>query len=263
MLKRKLAATVTSVAVVALAAAALTVTGHPTEPTPALGPVLAVATSSGVQAAVLRGWGAVVAGDEFSYTGAPSALKWTVYNGAGHAGKGIRSPKAWNVANGVATVTGNAYGTTGGMAAKFAMQKYGRWEVRMRTSVRDPKYHPVLLLWPNANTGVTTCPEVDYAESLTDTTLVKFNLHYACPGPHPYQAQAARKVDTTQWHNYAVQWNSAGITGYIDGVLWFTDTNKAQLPPAAMHQTLQLDWFPNGTATKPSWMQIDWVRVYR
>jgi hypothetical protein len=31
-----------------------------------------------------------------------------------------------------------------------------------------------------------------------------------------------------------------------------------------MHQTLQLDWFPiTGKATKPSWMQVDWVRVYK
>jgi licheninase len=30
-----------------------------------------------------------------------------------------------------------------------------------------------------------------------------------------------------------------------------------------MHQTIQLDWFPNGTATKPSQMQVDWVRVYK
>jgi hypothetical protein len=30
-----------------------------------------------------------------------------------------------------------------------------------------------------------------------------------------------------------------------------------------MHQTLQLDWFPTGKPTKASWMQVDWVRVYR
>ena len=30
----------------------------------------------------------------------------------------------------------------------------------------------------------------------------------------------------------------------------------------AMHQTIQLDWFPDGTPTTKSWMQVDWVRVY-
>jgi hypothetical protein len=29
-----------------------------------------------------------------------------------------------------------------------------------------------------------------------------------------------------------------------------------------MHQTIQLDWFPDGTATTPSQMQVDWIRVY-
>lgn len=263
LLTRNLHAAAVAAAVLTLAVGNLT--GRPTGPAqiPALHPELAVTASpNDLQAAALLGWGPVVAGDEFSYTGAPNPLKWKVYDGAGHAGKGIRSPKAWKVANGVATVSGDAYGTTGGMSARFAQQKYGRWEVRMRTSVRDPKYHPVLLLWPNNSTS-PNCAEVDYAESLMDTTLIKFNLHYACPGRGPYQSQAARKIDTTQWHNYAVQWNAASITGYIDGAVWFTDTNRAHLPTVGMHQTLQLDWFPTGKPTKPSWMQVDWVRVYR
>ena len=263
LLKRHLAAAGMAAAALTLVAAVLT--GQPQAPAPVLHPDLAVTTvpAGGVQAAARYGWGKVVAGDEFNYIGAPDPAKWMVYNGPGHAGKGVRSPNAWKIGSGAATVTGNAYGTTGGMAAKFAAQKYGRWEVRMRTSVRDPKYHPVLLLWPNPGT-TRTCPEIDYAESLTDTTVVKFNVHYACAGPHPYQSQAARKIDTTQWHNYAVQWSPAGITGYIDGILWFTDRTPAHQPPGAMHQTLQLDWFPiTGKATKPSWMQIDWVRVYK
>jgi hypothetical protein len=263
LLTRNLHAAAIAAAVLTLAVGNLT--GRPTGPAqiPALHPELAeTAAPIDLQAAALLGWGPVVAGDEFSYTGAPNPRKWKVYDGPGHAGKGIRSPKAWNVANGVATVSGDAYGTTGGMSARFAQQKYGRWEVRMRTSVRDPKYHPVLLLWPNNNTS-PNCAEVDYAESLTDTTLIKFNLHYACPGRGPYQSQAARKIDTTQWHNYAVHWNAASITGYIDGAVWFTDTNRAHLPTVGMHQTLQLDWFPTGKPTKPSWMQVDRVRVYR
>jgi hypothetical protein len=30
-----------------------------------------------------------------------------------------------------------------------------------------------------------------------------------------------------------------------------------------MHQTVQLDWYPDGTATKESQMQVDWIRVYK
>jgi hypothetical protein len=30
-----------------------------------------------------------------------------------------------------------------------------------------------------------------------------------------------------------------------------------------MRQTVQLDWFPDGAATKPSQLQLDWIRVYK
>ena len=231
---------------------------------PAATPVTAqaaVAATDATQAATARGWGAVVAGDEFSNTGAPDSTKWSVFKGAGHAGKGVRSPQAWSVANGMATVRGDSAGTTGGMSAKFAQQKYGKWETRMRTNARDPKYHPVLILWPNNNTS-PNCAEIDYAEGSTNTAQIKFFLHYACGGSN-FQTTAAKTIDTTQWHNYAVEWTPAGVTGYIDGVKTFSDTNPAHLPSVGMHQTLQLDWFPDGSATKPSQMQIDWVRVYK
>jgi hypothetical protein len=220
----------------------------------------AVSPGDGTQAATTFGWGAVVAGDEFSNTGAPDPTKWGLYQGAGHAGKGLRSPQAWSVASGVATVKGDAAGTTGGMSAKFAQQKYGRWETRMKTDTRDPKYHPVLILWPNEPSS--NCAEIDYAEGGGDTKSMKFFLHHACGGSD-FQSYATKPIDSTQWHNYAVEWTPAGITGYIDGVKTFSDTNPAHQPTVAMHQTLQLDWFPDGSATKPSQMQVDWVRVYK
>jgi beta-glucanase (GH16 family) len=69
-------------------------------------------------------------------------------------------------------------------------------------------------------------------------------------------------VDATAFHNYAVDWSPAGITGYIDGVQWFQDDNPAHRPPGSMHQTLQLDWFPDSTANGTGRMLVDWVRVY-
>jgi hypothetical protein len=234
----------------------------PAKPAPVPAAVTPAASTpgSGTQAASTLGWGSVVAGDEFNYTGAPDRLKWSVYNSSGHAGNGLRSPQAWSVANGVATVSGNSAGTTGGMSAKFAKQKYGRWETRMKTNQRDSEYHPVLILWPDSKSS--TCAEIDYAESTSETALVKFFLHYACSGSSK-QTYSAKAVDTTQWHNYAVEWTPAGITGYIDGVKTFTDTNPAHQPSGSMHQTLQLDWFPDGSRTTPSQMQVDWVRVYK
>jgi licheninase len=248
-------------AAAALAAAGtLVLTGGAATPAPQRQPVLSAASYS-TQAAVVRGWGQVLAGDEFSYAGAPDPAKWNVFDGPGHAGKGIRSPGALVVGGGVLTVSGNTAGATGGMSARFANRKYGRWEARMKTSARDSQYHPVLLLWPNNNTS-PTCAEVDYAEGTADTTQIKFNLHHACHGPN-FQTRAARRVDTRQWHNYAVEWTPAGIVGYLDGMLWFSDSAPAHQPTVGMHQTVQLDWFPTGAHTKPSQMQVDWIRAYR
>jgi beta-glucanase (GH16 family) len=147
------------------------------------------------------------------------------------------------------------------MSAKFAQQKYGRWETRMKTNDRDPEYHPVLILWPNDNSSAN-CAEIDYAEGSTETSMMKFFLHYECGGKD-FQTYATKPIDSTQWHNYAVEWTPAGITGYVDGVKTFSDTNPAHQPTVGMHQTLQLDWFPDGSATKASEMQVDWVRVYK
>lgn len=212
-----------------------------------------------VEAAIKYGWGPVMAGDEFNYSGPPDPLKWGVYNGPGHNGKGLRRPSAWNVDGTICTVSGDANGTTGGMAHKFS-QLYGGYGVRMKTNARDPQYHPVDLLWPSGTNSSPRCWEIDFAEGGSNTSVVDFFLHYTCQ--HPYQTHARRTIDTTQWHIYEVAWTPTAVVGFIDGVEWFRDTDPAHIPNVKMHACLQLDWFPNGTPTKPSQMMVDWLRVY-
>ena len=214
--------------------------------------------AGGTSAAEKFGWGKPAARDEFNYTGAPKNKKWSVYDSPGHDGNGVRSPRAWQVNGRVATVTGNSHGRTGGMSAKFGHRRYGRWEARMRTNARDPEYHPVLLLWPDS--GDFPCDgEIDYAEGTGQVSKMNFFLHYSCSNE---QTHATRSVDTTQWHNYAVEWTPDRIVGYLDGDEWFRDTNPDHQPPGRMHQTVQLDWFPDGTDTTRSRMKLDWLRVY-
>jgi len=211
------------------------------------------------RAAARMGWGQPLNGDEFSYTGAPDPAKWSVYNGPGHHNKGLRSPAQNTVAGGYLTIKGDSAGKTGGLSAKFNRQVYARWEARMRVSARDPEYHPVLILWP-ADNASNNCDEIDYAEGTGDTTLMKQYLHYECAGDPTTRAQT--KIDATQWHNYAVDWSPGAVVAYIDGREVFRDTNPTHIPRAAMKQTIQLDWFPDGTALKASWLQVDWVRVF-
>ena len=223
------------------------------------GPSAFTASTGGTTRAAKKfGWGKPVARDEFDYRGSPNPKKWSVYDSAGHAGNGLRSPGAWHVNGRAAKVVGDRHGTTGGMSAKFGHRHYGRWEVRMKTNVRDPEYHPVLLLWPDS--GDWPCDgEIDFAEGTSAPGKIHFFQHYSCANE---QTSAARRVDTTKWHNYAVEWTPDGVVGYLDGVRWFRDANADHQPPGPMHQTVQLDWFPDGTATSRSWMKVAWVRVY-
>lgn len=211
----------------------------------------------GTTAAATFNWGTPVAGDEFNYTGAPDSTKWSVYDSAGHAGNGLRSPAQATVNGTALNIDGTADGTTAGMSAKFANQKYGRWETRAKAS-GDDEYHMVSILWPDS--GNWPCDgEIDYAETTGSFSAVHFFQHYSCSNT---QTQTSKAVDVTQWHNYAVDWSPTGMVGYIDGVKWFEDNDPTHQPPGSMHQTLQLDWFPDSTADGTGNMQVDWVRVY-
>lgn len=211
----------------------------------------------GTTAAATFNWGTPVAGDEFNYTGAPDPAKWTVYNSAGHAGNGIRSPQQATVDGSKLVINGTPNGTTAGMGAKFDKRKYGRWEVRAAGS-GDNEYHMVSILWPDSENW--PCDgEIDYAETDGAWNVIKFFHHYSCENK---QTSAQKALDVSQFHNYAVEWTDKGIVGYVDGVKWFEDRDPAHQPPGPMHQTLQLDWFPDSTADGAGEMRVDWVRVY-
>ncbi|MBT2513329.1 family 16 glycosylhydrolase [Arthrobacter sp. ISL-30] len=260
-LKAKVAA-VLGTAALALTGCAETVTAPPapsstTASAPAPTTTSPAPSGDGTTAAATQSWGTPVAGDEFNYTGAPDPAKWNVYDSVGHAGNGIRSPQQVVVDGSKMVITGTPDGTTAGMSAKFDRRKYGRWEVRAAGS-GDNEYHIVSLLWPDS--GNWPCDgEINYAETTGVWNVIKFFQHYSCGNS---QTSGSKPLDVSQFHNYAIEWTDRGIVGYVDGVEWFRDTNPAHLPPGPMHQTLQLDWFPDSTPDGPGEMRVDWVRVY-
>jgi Glycosyl hydrolases family 16 len=203
------------------------------------------------------GWGTRIDGDEFEGTKLDTT-KWSAYDGPGNGGDGLRRPSQIKVAGGMLTMNGTSNGTTGGMSYDPG-RLYGRWETRMQAPKGDVRYHPVLILWPIAEDWPTG-GEVDYAETTCASTSVDFYLHY---GSSNSQTDGSKNLDITQWHNYAVEWTSTGMRGYVDGALMFTDTNKSHLPPRKMQETIQLDWFPSGSSpAKPSSMNVAWTRYY-
>lgn len=79
------------------------------------------------------GWGTPAAFDEFNAVGAPNSGNWSVYDGPGHADRGIRNPARISGDGSKMTITGVAGAAdTGGMAHKYE-QKYGKWELRARS----------------------------------------------------------------------------------------------------------------------------------
>jgi hypothetical protein len=212
-------------------------------------------TDATATAADTLAWGTPTGVEDFDGT----LSNWGVYDGPGHAGKGRRSPSAVSVSGGLLTISGDANGTTGGMAWRLGDAKYGRWEARVKSPVADPAYHAVMLLWPDAENWPAG-GEVDFME-ISDGTRQKtdFFLHY---GAADHQLHGEKVIDATQWHNWAVEWTPTTITGYVDGVAWFSTSRADALPPGPMHLTLQLDWFPGSGAARQSEMQVDWVRHY-
>jgi Glycosyl hydrolases family 16 len=225
----------------------------PTSPARAAG----ADTDSGTTAASTFGWGTPVKSEDF--TG--NLSQWGLYDGAGHAGKGRRSPSAATVANGILTISGDSNGTTDGMAWGTG-QKYGRWEGRVRAPASDPTYNALLLLWPDAE-NYPVGGEIDFME-MTDHTRQSTNLflHY---GADDSQVHGEVAIDATQWHNWAVEWTPKGVTTYVDGKPWYHTDDTSILPPGPMHLCIQLDWFPKdgeGGSVRPSEMQVDWVKQY-
>ncbi|WP_433505400.1 family 16 glycosylhydrolase [Pseudonocardia halophobica] len=129
----------------------------------------------------------------------------------------------------------------------------------MRAPAGDGDYHPVLLLWPDAEDW-PRAGEVDYAEvSDAGRQSVDFFLHY---GARNSQTHAGKRLDVTAWHNYAVKWSATCVTGYIDGEQWFRDCTVSHLPPQAMHMIVQLDAFDGTGPYTPSDMCVDWIGQY-
>ena len=233
-------------------------TDHSGKPRSEPGADHATAGSTARTAAATYGWGTPNREDDF--TGDLSG--WGVYDGPGHAGKGIRSPRAASVANGVLTIEGDAEGATAGMAwGRGEGQKYGRWEGRVKTPPSDDTYHAVMLLWPDSEKWPED-GEVDFMEML-DPNRQETNayIHYSEDNK---QEHGEVKTDATQWHNWAVEWTPEHIITYLDGREWFRVTDPKVLPPGKMHLCIQLDWFPgdDDKDVKDSSMQVDWVKEY-
>lgn len=227
------------------------------------------------QAGITQSWGDPIYFEDFDYTGAPDG-DWGMYDGPGHVGNGLRRPSAWSVSNGTLKCFGNAGGTTGGMAHLTVRRQYGRWEARMRAyhtgggPSNGARYHPVLIVWPDSDVWPND-GEYDWYEGDVGDTFAGAFIHYPHPNPEPVQQEYRRMdgVAVGDWHNYAFEWQADGVTGYIDGRLWYRMSggggpqgrSDIQNMPSG-HLTIQLDNFNGGQTHREAIMEVDWVRIW-
>lgn len=235
------------------------------DPDPDPGPGPEPSPSDGVQTAVLRGWGSVIAGDEFVGTTIDTA-KWGLYNGPGHTGNGTRRPAAFSQANGILTITGDNNNQSGGAA--FRHKSYGyRVECRIRcyrdgdSPGRDDRYHPVLILWPS-NDNWPAGAEYDFLECDEGDDRGAGFMHL--PNHQPYRQDHYRfDQDITQWFNMACEWNPAARTlkAWRNGEQVYSGTGRVADAPGPMHLTFQLDHF--GGRPRRAKFDMAWARIYQ
>jgi hypothetical protein len=251
-------------------------------PPPPPDPVVDLTTAAG-----RNGWGVPKWTEEFNYNGPPDPLKWSVYDGEGHAGNGVRSPSRVTVDGTKMIMTGlNGTGNTAGMMHK-AKEVYGRYEWRARSFYTgDPTapgnksggYHPVALVWPSkpykpGTTSVVSWPyggEYDPMENGEPgmQTAGCFH-HYPSLDGQNHQLEAPDfPADMREWNNFAFEWTSQHLKGWVNGELWYTMSGGAAADRKAIQMMeegrfcFQLDAFDSGSGNIASTMEVDWLRFY-
>jgi beta-glucanase (GH16 family) len=164
---------------------------------------------------------------------------------------------------------------------KFS-QQYGRFEARMQIPEGQGLWPAFWMLGADINTNNwPKCGEVDIMENIGKEPSVNHgSLHMPAAGTtNDAQLTGMTSLPANAklgdaFHTYAVEWSATAIKFYLDDQLYETQT-----PADATGRDWEFDkpFFillnvavggqfpgaPNGTATFPQTMKVDWVRVYQ
>ncbi|WP_158257183.1 malectin domain-containing carbohydrate-binding protein [Kineococcus xinjiangensis] len=118
-------------------------------------------------------------------------------------------------------------------------QTYGRWTVRARGE-RGHGITMVFLLWPTIGNWP---PEIDFAEdNAEDRDMMSATVHFE----NGVKVHHEREIDSTQWHDYTVEWTPGETRFLIDGELWATVVD-GRVPSEPMRLGLQSEAWLEGT----------------
>jgi hypothetical protein len=228
------------------------------------------AAPTGDQAAVRYGWGSPVASQSDEYNGtAVDLTKWGLFGAnvgqttgcsPGFNGNGQRCGSQTTESGGYLSVTGTADGKTGGLYGLTRPFRYGRVEVRERAlplaGNGGDDYHAVPLLWPDDGSQWQSA-EIDFAERDVAAPSTDLFVHH-----DGTQSNCSLRIDSTQFHNYAIDWQPNTVTWYVDGAR-VCSVNATITAYSRTNGGAQMDMFPpTGTLMRPAREDVDWIRMY-
>jgi hypothetical protein len=227
-------------------------------------------TDAGSDAKVLDPGSYVPAGyqlvwqDLFDTGTVPDPALWSLYDGPGNAGNGLRRPSAFSVHDGVLDVVAqqvNGQIVSGGMAARNS-QTFGYFEFRVRADP-DPSRatDAVVLTWPDDGVWPQH-GENDVYETGTTANRDPFStfIHYGSSATTQYYFD--EPADGTQWHVMGMEWAADHIGIFRDGALVGTVSDVNAIPTVNHHVCIQLDAYRQ-TMTGSTHEYVDWVKVFK
>jgi beta-glucanase (GH16 family) len=161
-------------------------------------------------------------------------------------------------------------------AGNFSAQ-YGRIEASIQLPSGQGDWPAFWMLGNNiGDVGWPACGEIDILESINVATSAHGSLHANNFNPTASYTPADKVTLDKAFHTYAIEWDSQSITFLVDGHAYETQTQSAATcgggdwPFSTQQYFIILnfavggDWpgSPDGTATFPQTMKVDWVRVY-
>lgn len=223
--------------------------------------------------------------DDFDVAGSPDPNKWGYDIGEGGWGNAelqnytSRIDNA-SVSNGTLKIIAKKenYGTSAYTSArllskgKFSVQ-YGKIEVRAKLPSKLGTWPAIWMLGNNISTANwPACGEIDIMEHrASEMNKIYGTVHYQGQS-NPSMGEGSNILTpsaTTDFHRYAIQWNSSSIKFMVDDVVFYTFTNTPSTPfNQNFFFILNLAMGGNfGGSIDPLFisdqMEIDYVRVYQ